>query len=180
MRVGIDLDGVTYDFVGALRARIAKARRQPQAQLGDPTCWEYWDEWSMNEDEWKQHFAAGVKAGDLFSRGKPLDHGSINLIHSMHSVHIVTDRPRGAHGATRDWLSKHNILYDSLTFTADKTSVPTDVFVDDKPENVEALEAVGVDAVLFDRPWNRGPGSKGLHRIHGWGEFRQFVKAAGG
>lgn len=181
MRVGLDCDGVIYDFVSALRARIAKARHQPQHQLADPTCWEYWDEWSLTEKEWRTHFAAGVKDGDLFNRrSRPLDHGAINVIYNTHSVHIVTDRPKGAHGPTRDWLHKNRIRYDTLTFTSDKTTVPTDVFLDDKPENVEALLAVGVDAVLLDRPWNRGPNANGLHRVYNWREFIKFIKAAGG
>ena len=99
-------------------------------------------------------------------------------MHETHSIHIVTHRPAEAHATTRRWLREHNILHDSLTFSEDKTVVKTDVFIDDRPENVEALLAKGVQAVLYDRPWNQH--ADGLPRVNTLVQFRDFVKAVGG
>jgi len=51
-------------------------------------------------------------------------------------------------------LERDGIKYHSLTFSGDKTIVRTDMMVDDKPENYNALRAVGTDAYLLTRPWN--------------------------
>lgn len=179
MRVGWDCDGVIYPFVQALRS-VVERRTRVRRHYPEPKQWDFWEDWGMSFAEWKEHFDAGVADGSLFTWGSPLDHGLINQMHALHSIHFVTHRPPEARAATFSWFRQHAIRYDSLTFTEDKTEVDTDVFIDDKPENVEALCAAGVDAVLLDRPWNRGPNSKGLHRVYTLREFRDFVKAVGG
>lgn len=179
MRVGWDLDGVVYPFVASFRAVVERRTRVRHA-LPEPSKWEFWEDWGMEPEEWREHFDAGVEDGSLFTWGAPLDHGTINKMYDLHSIHIVTSRPVEARPATLAWLRQHGIRYDSLTFTDDKTSVPTDVFVDDHPSTVEKLVANGTWAVLYDQPWNRGPESKGLHRVYSIREYRDFVKAVGG
>lgn len=79
-----------------------------------------------------------------------------------HTVHLVTARGEGSeHSAqvrevTQRWLERHKIPHDSLHFTRDKASVPTDAFLDDDPGNCRRLVAAGVEAYLLDRPWNVG------------------------
>ena len=69
-----------------------------------------------------------------------------------HTIHFVTDRfiGRKAQQATVEWLQEHEIQYDSLTFSADKTLIKTDIFLDDKPSHVDDLRAVGVEAWLLN------------------------------
>lgn len=177
MRVGWDLDGVVYPFVESLRA-VVERRTRVRKPLPVPKQWDFWLDWGMTFEEWKAHFDAGVADGSLFTHGGPLDHGIINRMHETHTIHIITHRPPEAHATTRAWLRHHNILYDSLTLTMDKAEVKVDVAIDDKPENVEAYEAAGVAAVLYDRPWNQR--ADGLHRVYSLREFRDFVKAVGG
>ena len=179
MRVGWDLDGVVYPFVAALRT-VVERRTRVRHRLPDPRQWDFWHDWGMTFQEWKDHFDAGTTDGSLFSWGGPLDHGIVNRMHETHSIHFITHRPADAHGTTRAWFRQHALKYDTLTFSDDKTVVEVDAYIDDKPENVAAVEATGAAAVLLDQPWNRGPESKGLHRVYSLREFRDFVKAVGG
>jgi 5'(3')-deoxyribonucleotidase len=80
---------------------------------------------------------------------------------SGHTVHLAT--ARGFEGPlagmvrahTVEWLATHAIPHDSLTFTADKSLLNVDVFLDDGIHNVEALHAAGIPAYLRDQPHNQ-------------------------
>lgn len=177
MRIGIDLDGCAYDFVGALRSIVMETYpTRLRMTFPEPTCWEFWTEWGLTFEEWKACFDSGAADGSLFGWLAPLDHGIISKLGQDHEIHVVTHRPEAAEATTRDWLERWRIRYDTLTFSDDKTSVPTDVFIDDKPENVRALLDNGVDALLFDRRWNRGANAVGLRRVSGWPAFRDYIK----
>jgi hypothetical protein len=54
-----------------------------------------------------------------------------------------------------DWLGYWGIPVTSLTFSRDKTVVPVDAFIEDRPENFQDLLDAGVDSYLVDRPWNQ-------------------------
>ena len=177
MRVGWDLDGVVYPFVESMR-HVVLRRTRVGKPLPTPRQWEMWHDWQMTQDEWDDHFEAGVADGSLFTFGGPMDHGTINAMHDTHSIHIVTHRPAAAHATTRAWLREHAIRYDTLTFSENKASVDTHVFLDDKPENVEAVHKAGGLGILFDQPWNQR--AEGLRRVHSWRQFRDVVKEIGG
>jgi 5'(3')-deoxyribonucleotidase len=70
-------------------------------------------------------------------------------------------------------LERDGIRYHSLTFTADKTDVWTDMMVDDKPENYYDLIKAGTDAYLLTRDWNKH--IEGAKRVRSVGEFSRKV-----
>lgn len=155
MRVGIDLDGVCYDFANSVRAYL----NQPHP---DPERWEFYEDWGLSLDDFLGVCHDGVDAGVIFSHGDPYANVAEAfgiLAAAGHSIHIVTDRSFGSSGAsaaaTAAWLDRHGLRYDSLTFSADKTIVKLDVMVDDKPANYVALEAAGVESYLLTRAWNK-------------------------
>lgn len=155
MRVGIDLDGVCYDFAGSVREYL----NHPHP---DPERWEFYEDWGLSLDDFLTVCHDGVDAGIIFTHGDPYPNvlDAFKIIKGAgHSIHIVTDRAFGQNGAspaaTAAWLARHGLDYDSLTFSADKTVVKLDVMVDDKPSNYAALQAAGVDAYLLTRPWNQ-------------------------
>lgn len=84
------------------------------------------------------------------------------LLDAGHTVHLVTARSHEGtqhsqeiRDLTRRWLARHKIPHDSLHFAPDKTSIRTDVFIDDDPGNCRQLEAAGIQAFLREQPWNR-------------------------
>jgi hypothetical protein len=162
MRVGIDLDGVCYDFAGSLRKYlVSRSLRQPH-ECPDAQRWEFYEDWGITLDQFLDHCHAAVDAGIVFKTGTPYSgtREAFQAIKSAgHSIHIVTDRTFGKPGAsaaaTLGWLARHGLEFDSITFSADKTVAQLDVMVDDKPSNYAALEAAGVEAYLLTRPWNQ-------------------------
>lgn len=177
MRVGIDLDGVCYDFSASVREYLCSTigSHEPGA-CADPTRWEFYEDWGLNLNDFLDTCHAGVNAGIIFSHGDPyanVQEAFARIKSAGHSIHIVTDRSFGKNGAseaaTRAWLDRHGLPFDSITFSADKTIVRIDAMVDDKIANYDALEAAGVDVWLLTRPWNKnapGPRRRVLDLLH--------------
>lgn len=162
MRVGIDLDGVCYDFAGSLREFLVSAGVRFKHQCPNPTRWEFYEDWGFTLKEFLTWCHRGVEAGTVFTHGDPflgVREAFERIKAAGHSIHIVTDRSFGKHGAseaaTRRWLDSHGLPFDSLTFTPDKTVVRLDTMVDDKLANYEALTEAGVRTWLLTRPWNQ-------------------------
>lgn len=159
LKVGIDLDGVCYDFSASVRAYLDTLGGLPHYPA--VTRWEFYEDWGLDLAGFLDVCHDGVDAGVIFTHGEPYPNTAeafARIKAAGHSIHVITDRSFGKGGAseaaTRAWLDCHGLPFDSLTFSADKTVVRIDTMVDDKPDNYHALEAVGVDARLLSRPWN--------------------------
>lgn len=159
-RIGIDLDGVAYDFAASLKAYLESLgglRDYPE-----PKRWEFYEDWGFDLHGFLRLCHDGVDAGIIFTHGDPYPNTreAFDRIKAAgHTIHIVTDRSFGTNGAseaaTRAWLDRHELPFDSLTFTSDKTIVKLDRMVDDKPQNVEDLSCAGVETYMLTRSWNR-------------------------
>ena len=167
MRVGFDLDGVLYDFGNSVRRYLDSIGRPYSfhADKDEPHTWNFFEHWGMDRHEFAQICHDGADAGYVFTGpARPNAVWAVQAVKEAgHTVVIITDRqfgsrPEVSHDNTRNWLAQHNIPYDELHFSADKTSVPTDIFVEDKLENYDALVNVGTPCVLIDRPWNQDEG----------------------
>lgn len=161
-RIGIDLDGVCYDFAASLREYCIQACLRFKHECPDATRWEFYEDWGFSLDEFLIACHRGVEAGVIFTHGDPYPNvreAFDRLRAAGHTIHIITDRSFGREGAseaaTRGWLDRHGLRFDSLHFTADKTIVKVDAMVDDKLANYDALDAAGVNVWLHKRPWNK-------------------------
>lgn len=52
-------------------------------------------------------------------------------------------------------LARNGIEYDELHFVRNKYEVPGDVYIDDAPYVIEALDERGLDRIVFDQEYNR-------------------------
>lgn len=178
-RIGVDLDGVTYDYVSALRNRFASYGK-PVDSMPDPHCWNIWECWGMEKDDW-------VKAADraavegVFHQGTACD-GAIEALCKLkkvgHTIHIVTHRELPhAQTSTIGWLNSQGIPYDTLTFSKEKTGFPVDVFIEDNIDNARAVEASGVPCFLLTRPWNKD--AEDCRRVDTWEDFIAIIERGG-
>lgn len=163
MRVGFDLDGVLYNFGDSVKRYLEHTDRGHIWKSG-PTpepFWDFYKDWGWTGQEFVQMCNEGADAGFIFCG--PARHNAAKAVQAVkdmgHEVIIITDRQFGStpyvsHKNTQNWLAKHKIPYDELYFSADKTCVPTDMFVEDKLENYDALDAAGVEVYLINRKWN--------------------------
>jgi len=161
---GVDLDGVVYNYVDALRDWIGISTGQDTSKLGEATQWNFYEhDWNMSFEEFCKHTDAGVDNGYIFAVGEPYP-GVVEGMKAMREagvkIHIVTDRGRAgkpgkAEQLTVDWLDANGIIYDEITLTSDKTAINTHMFIDDRPENFQALDEAGVEVYLRRQRWNQ-------------------------
>lgn len=179
--VGVDLDGVVFKFTKAFVQHVAKCK--PHFNSGDPELeapsWDWFIKWPMTREEFLAEMTCAVDSMELFWTAELYEDDIAwqvqRLQEAGHFVHIVTHRfsgsaPNSSEAATIWALSRNGVRYDDITFAKDKTSVPTDYFLEDNTENYLALRDAGVEAFLIDRPYNRD--IDGAYRIY---SFREFV-----
>lgn len=168
MRVGLDLDGVLFNFGQSVKEYLEATSRGYLWKSG-PNPKPYWDwykDWKWTTPEFLELCHKGADAGYIF-RGNVRDNAVAavwELKAAGHELIIITDRsfgttPEVSHNATKEWWKEYGFPdYDEIHFSPDKTIVPTDIFVEDKLENYDALTKAGTIAYLINRPWNDAPG----------------------
>lgn len=184
--VGIDLDGVGYDFAYDLHCWIERNRliskfRTPRP-YNPPTVWEFHSGWGLTRAKFHRLCSDAVDAGFMFRYGTPTE-GFVEALAELrakgHRVHIITARNFGGIGAsrrnTRGWLLEHGVEYDSLTFTSKKSSVRTDIMIEDYAPNFFDLKRAGTVAVLMTQEWNKS--FSNLDRVSTMSEFVGVVDA---
>lgn len=191
MRVGADSDGCIDTFGDGVHEALI-ARGQGHLWKSGPTktaIWNFFEEW-QNDDGTPWSFAQfkelvdwGVDNGYIFS-GHWREHAleSLERIVKMgHQLIIITDRawgsdPFNSRRNTIEAFARAGIDYDELHFTADKTSVPVDVMVEDRIENYDPLVAAGVPTFLINRSWNKVEGGDARNRINCICEYADAVE----
>jgi FMN phosphatase YigB (HAD superfamily) len=163
MRVGFDLDGVLYDFGASVRRYMESIGLKYgwKDNGAEPHTWNFFEYWGMSPKDFVQLCHDGADAGFIFCGDiRPNAAAAVNIVKKQgHEVVIITDRsfgttPQVSETHTKLWLKQHGIPYDELHFSPDKTIVPTDIFVEDKLENYDAITAAGTECWLINRPWN--------------------------
>lgn len=162
-RVGVDLDGVVYDFVGQYREFLLGYGDYAYGHYPQPTQWRFFEDWKISEEEFLKHLRNHGR--EIFREGQPYP-GAIKALQCLaaagHTLVFITDRVimgEAAEPETKYWLRKHLFVGTEfeLHVTADKSSVKVDYFIDDKPENLAAMP-FATDVYLCDRPWNKDSG----------------------
>ncbi|WP_075908869.1 5' nucleotidase, NT5C type [Mycobacteroides chelonae] len=163
-RVGVDLDGVLYDFGDAFRDYLVSRHNWDITRCQAPRRWEFYEDWGISSKGFVDICNAAADARALWCvkpllGAYPTWEALRKLKRAGHSVHVITNRNFGTHPAvsheeTAKWLRVHDVLYDTLTFSADKTVIETEYFIEDNADNYLALEKAGCRSVLINRPWN--------------------------
>lgn len=174
MRIGIDCDGVLYDFAGHITSFFREFL--DDGNLPDPTTWNFFsEEWGMLPGV----FWAGVRTawaggwvwdghhGTLGDRWEPR-RSLGELSDKGHEIVVVTTRPDYARESTQEWLAWNQLPHNELIFTEDKTKWNLDVLLDDAPHNIEQAQAAGIRAIIWDQPWNRHVEGE---RVYAWDQF---------
>lgn len=180
MRIGLDADGCFYNFRDSTFRYFTNHCGYDAEALSTVG-----EDWNFSEVDWKipngtfyKLVARGINAGHIFADGEP-EEGFVDAIkwlkRKKHTIHICTNRNIGQKDAanTVEWLKRHKVKYDTLTFAADKTILDVDAFLEDKPKNFHALKEAGRDAWLFDQPYNRDIDTP--NRVTSWDEFAKRV-----
>jgi 5'(3')-deoxyribonucleotidase len=199
--VNIDLDGVVYNYVGAMQeyAEGVLGRTLPEW-----TEWDVWDQWGIPKGAWKFLFRRGVEDGAIWLNGDPYP-GAVEGLWALSDaewhIRIVTNRLAHTFGHdiavehTVKWLKKNAVPYRSIAvigYGDAKSNYKAVTLVDDSLANTDEWNKNGAwhlgepapvsghgafNAVVFDRPWNQDEGKR--LRAYDWIDVERIVKGMG-
>jgi len=161
VRIGFDVDGVIYRFTKAYHLWLNENKGMSLDVDAEAQTWDWFLEWETPE-EFKKNLHQSVDSGQMYWTGElyepQIGQNLRELRDAGHTIHIVTARLFGVEKcpeeATKHFFEVSDLIYDTLTVSKDKTSVKTDLFLEDNVANYDALEAAGVTSYLVNRPYN--------------------------
>lgn len=187
MKLGIDIDGVVYDWEKTARFLLGWRFGYDIPQSTE------WDsiEKAVKKDHWQWLWSAGVNKYGLFRHGDLIP-GAIEAIvklhHAGHEINFITATPTKAGEKEseaiqdrQDWAWFHfskrlGANGYKLFFEKVKSKVDCDLYLDDKVENLKELTQAGKTAVCFDRGWN-DVAVECAYRVFSWKGFVVLVEA---
>ncbi len=187
LRVGLDVDGVIFDFVSAFR-------EQAQNLLGGKfpkfsSDWEFGN-WSLTPKEWDKLWESVRDSHNWFENEKPLNRKTVEYVKRLDSISelcFITNR-RPTQGAsvlrqTQEQLFDLGIDFPTVLVRRDKgptvAGLGLDVFVDDYVVNLERAEACSPNTKLFliNQTYNENLGiPKTWTRVDSLKEVVKYVK----
>jgi hypothetical protein len=180
MRIGVDLDGVGYDYAAAFTKYVRDEGIVTKCHCPESgLIYNLYESMGISRDEFADISNQAASKGVLFNGPAILGFPEALrwLKEKGHDIHIVTARSYGPdpEGQTLAWLAKEGIPFDTITFDPDKTVVPTDVFIEDVIKNYDALDQTDCLPFLVDRHYNQVPGGDSRRRVDGTRHFAQIV-----
>ena len=192
-RIGLDLDGVAYDWDKTarymMRQHYINTGRPVPVELNIPAqSWD-WINYAVEPDDWKWLWTEGIAEG-LFRYGHIVK-GAIEGVQELNElgeVTVITSRPKAAVHDTLVWLST---MFDKAPISglviqterdqkkSDVVPVP-DVYIDDALHNArDILELTKSEVVLFNQPWNTNSilEHSRLTRANRWAEVIAEVRS---
>jgi 5'(3')-deoxyribonucleotidase len=162
--IGVDLDGVCADFYSRMREIAAEWLESPLEDLPIDVSYGL-SEWGIRDDaHYTQLHRFAVTQRDLFSTCRPIaGAGPVlrRLSDEGYRIRIITHRlfinffHEAAVRQTITWLDRHGIPYRDLCFMGEKDQVGADVYIDDAPQNIQALRKAGHFAICFANSANK-------------------------
>lgn len=166
--IALDCDGVLAQFTEAIIDRLNEIHGEDFHDIEDVKNWDIYGSLGvpgMKEQIEQEHSEHPNLARTLLRYPHALN--LVDDLRTLADVHIVTASYEVSRTWERDrqkWL-QNLFSFDTkhIHFTNRKDLFRADVLIDDGPHNIEAWPG---DAVIVDRPWNRGLDSTGnwLHR----------------
>ncbi len=154
MRIAVDIDGVLRDSQCYAVEQWNKQNPDRPFQLED---------WINHRSFYdltggpKQSFEWWVANG-VFSDAPLVKHAKAGLKILEENNEIIIVSSQNSHPdiakITTDWLHKHEIYPTEIHYCYDKSNVPYDIIIDDKPEYILQAIVNGAHAAFMKWPWN--------------------------
>lgn len=100
---------------------------------------------------------------------------ALETLQQQFRIVIITARRPYARPQTLEWLRTHQLPFDELHLTGEKSDVAEGLkfAVDDHPEHVKDYVSQGIQVFLMDQPWNRSYSAPGVTRVANWEQLLQ-------
>lgn len=187
LTINVDIDGVLYDFVGAMKRYVEARHYDGGRVLPVPTSWNLWEEWGIDADRFAYYLSQATRYKIIFRHGADYP-GAFTALQSLrkegHHIRLVSHKvfkdsvtTIAAQTSCLEWLKSRGLRYDSIAFvgaSTDKALLTADVIVDDKP--VEDWTQPGKRNILFTQPWNEKVQGTWFTRGHDWKDVVQIIR----
>ena len=174
----IDIDNTLWHFCDALYEELRKVNGSFPA----PGRWTHWDMWEKHCS--LDEFLSAVNAVHLnqhSDRYLPYPEAKeflSSLKENGYHIIIASHRSPDYRRQTEKWLKKHDLVYDELDLSFQKTRLfdsLTDVVVDDAPDILEKAVEHGVMATGLLFPWNREYAGNGFRLFQNLNQVLEYV-----
>lgn len=169
MRIGFDIDGVLADFNTPFSAIFRNlGYKIPHVSDSYPNEWNYITGAGVPADVNNTIWQLAGSVPEFWANLPPTEFGEETLKYLYerfgNTVTFITSRPGYfAQKVAQGWLANHGYAANPRVFVAKDHNAKREIaqrekldfFIDDKPENVGALEDVVPYTAILDRPWNR-------------------------
>lgn len=188
LRIGIDFDDVTIDFVGSLvRWHNKKFNHSHTKEHFKEFAW--WPVWGITKEE-------SVKRVNEFTdtmtpQNTEVMDGAIQSIEKImkkHEVVFITGRPLKYKKKTEEWieynLSKKIEVIMAGDFHKGQAATKAEIckerkipiLLEDALETAVDCAKSGIKVVLFDQPWNQNAQHKNITRVKSWKEALKEIE----
>jgi len=179
--LGVDLDGVCADFIGALRPIAAEWLGVRVDELPEKVTYGF-SEWKLERaGKYEDLHRFAVIQRDLFRNLNPIE-GAPAVLRRLSArnirIRLITHRlyikyfHQEAITQTTEWLEHHGIPYWDLCFMRDKAAVGADLYIEDSPDHVQRLREDGHKTIVFTNSTNEGLAGP---RADSWLEVESLV-----
>ena len=163
--LGVDLDGVRADFIGALRPIAAEWLGVRIDEIPEKVTYGL-PEWKLERaGKYEDLHRFAVIQRDLFRNLNPIE-GAPAVLRRLSArnirIRLITHRlyikyfHQEAITQTTEWLEHHGIPYWDLCFMRDKAAVGADLYIEDSPDHVQRLREDGHKTIVFTNSTNEG------------------------
>jgi len=189
----VDIDDVLADTSSCL-IHIAEKEFHKKVPFEALTSFDLKVSFDLTQDEY-EHFLEMAHQPDEILNIAPIPDAIKALrrwMASGYEISIVTGRPTTTYETTMEWLAAHNVPHDQF-FMVDKYARPgMDKSIalsmqslsemafhfaieDSYDMAVYLADNLDTQVLLYDRPWNRGPGLNGkIRRFRSWEELQDI------
>ena len=182
MIVGVDLDGVVRDFLGALKKKYKKV--YPDHKIKEVNFWGLHEFFPIGraiyDFIWEWYPEACLRDAEPLPGAKDF---ITALANHCYEICIVTAQPTWqAKKATFEWLVRNDILNmvhhvaiiePNMGLEMGKSHIKVDILLEDAPHHLEAANMAGIITVCYDQPWNQDAVSD--YRVKHYDEFLDIL-----
>tara|TARA_B100001146_G_scaffold220394_1_gene229042 strand:+ start:228 stop:1046 length:819 start_codon:yes stop_codon:yes gene_type:complete len=183
LRLGLDLDETSAEFIIELRKDIARRKGLTEEEAAKlmPVPQHYSlvkSGWFKTVPEFLKAFNEAEENGIYLTMAakKRSGHTLRKLVANKDvELHVVTAREQKWNEHTREWLRKRRYPIRSITHTERKEEqTHLDVFLDDSDQQILTLSNHGRTVIAFENHWNSHLPSE--YRVKSWEELPAVIK----
>lgn len=174
----IDIDNTLWHFCGALYERL----KEINSDMPSPDHWKDWDMWldyCSKEDFSKAIHSIHLKQDDCRYLPYPEAKDFLATLKERNMYIIVAShRSNESFEQTFQWLKKHDLIFDELHVSSDKTvlfDATCHIVVDDSPHTLEKAVKNRLLAAGLRFPWNRAYENNGVKLFNNLYEILQYI-----